>query len=81
MGPDVSQSVSPRLFSEITDVTMADEDTNPTLTDDANMAILGIVAMPAAPSGGQNCNYWKWHHLVAKLLTNAMRLDGIYYGY
>ena len=26
--------------------------------------------MQVVPSGGQICNQWKWHHLVAKFGTN-----------
>ena len=47
------------LFADLTDVTLADEDTNSILTDDANWAIQGNVAMQViqvAPSGGQICN-------------------------
>ena len=54
MGPDVSQSVSPRLFADLTDVTLADEDSNLIPTDDVHRAILGNVAMQVAPPGGQN---------------------------
>ena len=36
MGPDVSKSVSPRLFADLTDVTLADEDINSITTDDVN---------------------------------------------
>ena len=34
-----------RCFADLTDVTLADEDTNPILTDNANGAIQGNVAM------------------------------------
>ena len=54
MGPDVSQSVTPRRFADLTDVTLADEDSNSTPADDANRAILGNVTMQVAPPGGQN---------------------------
>ena len=50
MGPDVR----PRAFADLTDVTLADEDSNSIPTDDVNMAILGNVAMQVAPPGGQN---------------------------
>ena len=40
----------------LTDVTLADEDTKSILTDNANRAIQGNVAMQVAPSGGQICN-------------------------
>ena len=44
------------LCADLTDVTLADEDTNSILTDNANRAIQGNVAMQVAPSGGQICN-------------------------
>ena len=46
-------------FANLTDVTLADEDTNSILTDNANRTIQGNVAMQlmqVAPSGGQICN-------------------------
>ena len=36
MGPDVRQSVSERLFADLTDVTLADEDINSIPADDVN---------------------------------------------
>ena len=36
MGPDVRHSLSTRLFADLTDVTLADEDSNPMPTDDVN---------------------------------------------
>ena len=36
MGPDVRQSVRPRGFADLTDVTLADEDNNSIPTDDVN---------------------------------------------
>ena len=54
MGPDVSNSVSTRGFVDLTDVTLADEDSNSTPADDVNRAILGNVAMHVAPSSDQN---------------------------
>ena len=53
----VSQSVSQSVqdyFEDLTDVTLADEDSNSTPSDDVNRAILGNVAMQVAPPGGQN---------------------------
>ena len=41
MGPDVS----PTPCSDLTDVTLADEDTNSMQIDDVNMAIRGELAM------------------------------------
>ena len=66
----VLMSLSERLFADLTDVTLADEDSNSIPTDDVNRAILGNVAMQVAPPDGQNWNYCKWHHLVAKRVTN-----------
>ena len=54
MGPDVSKSVHTRGFVDLTDVTLADEDSNSIPTDDANKAVLGNVAMQVGPSGGQH---------------------------
>ena len=43
-------------FADLTDVTLADEDSNLIPTDDVNMAILGNMAMQVAPCGGQHWN-------------------------
>ena len=64
-------SLTTRLFADLTDVTLADEDSKSIPTDDVNKAILGNVAIQVAPSGGQQWNECKWHHLVAKLVTNS----------
>ena len=45
-----SQTDTP--FADLTDVTLADEDTNSTLTDNANRAIQGNVAMHVMLPGG-----------------------------
>ena len=45
MGPVVSHSLIPRGFADLTDVTLADEDTKPILTDNAKRAIQGNQAM------------------------------------
>ena len=52
------QWLSPRGFADLTDVTLADEDSNSIPTDDAN---------------GQSQAMWqcKWRHLVANIKTNA----------
>ena len=44
MGPSLSNWLTHRGFADLTDVTMADEDTNSILTDNANRAIQGNVA-------------------------------------
>ena len=54
MGPDVSQSIHPTPCSDLTEVTLADEDSNSTPADDVDRAILGNEAMQVAPPGGQN---------------------------
>ena len=54
MGPDVSHSLSTRLFADLNDVTLADDDSNSIPTDDVNKAILGNVAMQVVQSGGQH---------------------------
>ena len=54
MGPDVSNSLTTRLCADLTDVTLADDDSNSIPIDDVNKAILGNVAMQVAPSGGQH---------------------------
>ena len=53
MGPD---SETERLCADLTDVTLADEDSNSIPTDDVNRAFLGNVAMQVAPSDGQHWN-------------------------
>ena len=53
MGPDVSNSIQD-YFEDLTDVTLADEDSNSIPTDDVNRAILGNLTMQVAPSGGQH---------------------------
>ena len=54
MGLDLCQSVTPTLCADLTDVTLADEDSNSIPTDDVNRAILSNLAMQVAPSGGQH---------------------------
>ena len=54
MGRDVTHSLTTRLCAALTDVTLADDDSNSIPTDDINKAILGNVAMQVAPSGGQH---------------------------
>ena len=55
MGPDLSNSLQD-YFADLTDVTLADEDSNSIPTDDVNKAILGNRAMQVAPSGDQHWN-------------------------
>ena len=68
-------SVRPRPFADLTDVTLADEDSNSIPTDNANRAIQGNVAsatwwptlqlMQVTPSSGKICNLCQWRHLMA----------------
>ena len=55
----VRMTVSPMYFADLTDLTLADEDSNSISTDDVNGAILGNVTMQVAPSGGQIYNQCK----------------------
>ena len=50
----VLMSLHTTPFADLTDVTLADEDSNSTPADYVNRAILGNVAMQVAPPGGQN---------------------------
>ena len=50
----ILMSLIPRLFADLTDVTLADEDNNSIQTNDVNRAILGNVAKQVAPAGDQN---------------------------
>ena len=52
----VRPSVTPRPFADLTDVTLADEDTNSILTDNANRAIQGNVATRVTQPGVQLWN-------------------------
>ena len=52
MGLDLCHSLQDS-FADLTDVTLADEDSNSIPTDDVNRAFPGNVAMQVAPSGGQ----------------------------
>ena len=57
LGRDVCLSVHD-VFE--TDVTLADEDTKSILTDIANRAIQGNVAMQITQPGGQHCKQCEW---------------------
>ena len=55
MGPDsLTHSLTTRLCADLSDVTLADEDSNSIPTDDVNRAFPGNVAMQVAPSDGQH---------------------------
>ena len=51
-GPDVSDSLTDTLFWDFSDVNLADEDTNSILTEKADRAIQGNVAIQTTQSGG-----------------------------
>ena len=53
MGPSLWNSLTLRGFANLTDVTLADEDTNSKLTDNAKKAIQGNEAMQAMQTGDQ----------------------------
>ena len=55
MGPDVRMSVR-HLCVDLSDVTLADEETNSIPTDNANRAIPGNAAMHVTQPGGQHWN-------------------------
>ena len=57
--------------TDLTDVTLANEDINSILDDNANRPIQGNVAIQVVPHGGQIFNLCKWHQLVVKFGTNA----------
>ena len=56
MGPVLSHSQTESPFADLTDVTLADEITNSILTDNANRAFQGNVAMQVTEPGNQ---IWK----------------------
>ena len=66
MCPDVCLSLSKRGLDDLTDVTLADEDTDSILTDNANRASQGNVAMKVTQPGGQLWNQRKRHHPLIK---------------
>ena len=55
MGHYGALSKTGRPCADLTDVTLADEDTNSILTDNANRAIQGYLAMQVTQPGGQLC--------------------------
>ena len=64
-----------RPFADLTDVTLADEDTNSILADNDNRAIQGNVAMQVAPPGDQIWIKCNWRHLMTKFGSNAKFQD------
>ena len=74
----VCPSLSPTPLWNLTELTLADDDTNPILTDNANRAIQGNVATQVTQPGGQLCKQCKWRHLMkaTRLLESSRsRLD------
>ena len=61
MGPVLSNKLRPTPFADLTDVTLVDEDTKAMVTDNANRAIQGNVAMHVTHQV----------NLVVKFRTNA----------
>ena len=55
MGPSLSNKLR-EVCADLTDVTLADEDTNAILTDNANRAFQGNVATQVTQPGGQLWN-------------------------
>ena len=68
MGPDVSKSVTPRLFADLTDVTLADKDSN-SIPRSANC--WPDLLVQVVLSGGHIGNQFKKRHLMAKIGSNA----------
>ena len=62
-----------RGLADLTDVTLADEDTKSILTDN-NGAFQGNVAMKVTHSGGQLWNQCKIHHPLTKFWTNFQQI-------
>ena len=65
----VSEWVTERPCWNLTDVTLADKETNLILTDKVNRVIQGNVAMKVTQPGGQLWNLGKWCHLITKFLN------------
>ena len=59
---------------DLTDVTLADEDTNSILTDNANRTIQSNVAMQVTQSGGQLWKQCKWRQLITKFWGPNLQL-------
>ena len=64
MGPDLCPSVTERHFADLTDETLTDKDANSLLTDNANRALQGNVAMKVTQPGNQFWNHCKRRHLM-----------------
>ena len=66
----VRPSVTEPPLWALTDMTLADDDTDPILTDNANRAIQGNVSMQVTQPGSQLCKQYKWGHLMTKFWTS-----------
>ena len=56
LGSDLWVRVSKRPFADLTDVTLAEEDINSILNDNANRAFKRNVAKQVTQAGGKICN-------------------------
>ena len=66
-------------FADLTDVTLADEDTNPILTDNANRTFQGNLATRVTQPGGQIWNQamqvtWSDDQILNRFATNQKML-------
>ena len=68
-------SVALRLFADLTDVTLADEDINLILTDDNNRTILGNIALQMAPPNGKILNQCLMFFNFVKFVVWLMRTN------
>ena len=64
------------VCADLTDVTLADADTNSLVTDNANRAIQGNVAMQVIQPGGQLWNQCKWRQQTTKFLAMHVAPSG-----
>ena len=62
-------------FADLTDVTLADEDTNSKLTDNANRAFQGNVAMRVTQPGGQLWNHEYKSHFKKIKKSDFMKIE------
>ena len=75
MGSLLSHWQTERPFADLTDVTLADEDTNPILTDNANRTFQGNLATRVTQPGGQIWNQamqvtWSDDQILNRFATN-----------
>ena len=65
-------SITKRPFADLTDVTLADEDTNPILTDKANGAFQGNLATRVTQPGGQILNQAMHDQILNRFVTKCI---------